>query len=149
MQGLLQVCCKLKLLSGIESSSKKHSVFENFQKNLENSSAATLKILSDTRWACRIQAVRAFLNNLSAIIDTLQHIADNDKLYCSEAYSLLKRILDFQFIFCCKLMHIVLEMTNTLSTKLQCKTTNFSTVITLSQAIISNLADLREDQKFS
>lgn len=142
-----------KLHTFIEASSKRHSVFENIQKNQENlasrSRSTTIKSLSDTRWNCRLEAINSVLVNISAIIETLEEISNNDKVSGSDAFSILKCVNDFSFLFCLKLMSVILEYTNMLSQHFQKKCANYSTVSLLTKSIVAALQDLRNDNKFN
>ena len=98
-----------KLHTFIEASSKRHSVFENIQKNQENiaSRPTTINLLSNTRWNCRLEATSSVLRNSSPITETLEAISDNDKVSGSDAFSILKCVNYFSFLFCLKLMRCV------------------------------------------
>ena len=135
-----------KLYTFIDASSKRHSVFERIQK--ESSQSSTLKPLCDTRWNCRVAAVRAALKNFSSIVETLEAIAESDKVSGPEAHSLVKCTADFLFLFPLKLMRIVLEHVNQLSQHLQTKDANFSSVILMVQGTLSVLKSLRNDEQF-
>lgn len=64
------------LYSFIGVSSKRYAIFE--QMLGFDTGPKTLKSLSDTRWSCHCEALSSLKCNLTAIIDTLAKIAEND-----------------------------------------------------------------------
>ena len=81
----------------------------------------TLKSLSETRWSCRIEAIRSVINNFNSIVLTLEKINETDSIHGPDANSILNNIQNFEFIFCLKLMKLVFELTNSLSLHFQKK----------------------------
>ena len=77
----------------IEGSTKHHSIFVDMQKTelCSTKQPVTLKRLSDTRWACRVNSLIAVKSTLPAIVSTLEKIVDSDHDSCSmsEANGLL------------------------------------------------------------
>ena len=63
------------LYNFIAGSSKRH-VFLKMQ-NGGMSTRVTLKSLSDTRWACHINSLRSLNTALSAVLDTLEAVAES------------------------------------------------------------------------
>ena len=61
-----------------------------------------MKKLSDTRWACRIDAILAVYENYSAILTALDEIQDNSSngRVSSEACALRHQMLKFDFLIC-------------------------------------------------
>jgi len=56
----------------IGASSKRFSIFESMRATCSDSKGPkTLKSLSDTRWNCRIEAIKAVFENLSALFHSL------------------------------------------------------------------------------
>lgn len=102
-----------KLYSFIGASSKPYAIFEQMLSS--DTGPKTLKSLSDTRWRCRCEALRSLKCNLTAIIDTLAQIAENDAESGSDAAALLNCIQSFEFVFALILMEDVLTKTNVLS----------------------------------
>ncbi|KAJ8895244.1 hypothetical protein PR048_000569 [Dryococelus australis] len=68
------------LYNFIEKSTKRHAVFEKIQRSTKNfcGETVTLKSLSDTRWDCRVEAVRSLLNNFEPTLLALQEILQTD-----------------------------------------------------------------------
>lgn len=139
------------LYSFMRASSKRNSVFENIlsTSSINLSQQTTLESLSDTRWNCRIEAIKSAVNTLPVIIQTLQNISDNDVNYGSEAYNLLNCIYNFEFIFCLFSLKSVLEQTNILSKYLQSPSVNYATVKEMSNKTYNTLQDLRSDESFN
>jgi hypothetical protein len=59
-----------------------------------------LKKLSDTRWACRADSIKAFHHTIEAVIATLEDIRENEKKanIAAEAKGLLQNVKEFEFI---------------------------------------------------
>lgn len=89
------------LYNFIEKSTKRHAIFENIKKSFQSFSGgtSTLKSLSDTRWACRVEAVRSLLDNFDTTLTTLREISDTDPDSGGQANALLKNLEDFNFVF--------------------------------------------------
>jgi len=71
--------------------------------------------------------LKAVYLNFSEIIETLEHIYENDIVSGGEAKSLTNNILNIEFIFCLLFLNNVFEQTNILSKYLQSPSINFST----------------------
>ncbi|KAJ8892128.1 hypothetical protein PR048_004708 [Dryococelus australis] len=68
----------------------------------------TLKSLSDTRWACRVEAVRSLLDNFEVTLSALQEISQTEPDSGGQAIALLKSMEDSNFVFDILLLRIVL-----------------------------------------
>ncbi|XP_026821283.1 zinc finger MYM-type protein 1-like [Rhopalosiphum maidis] len=78
----------------IGASSKRHAIFEKMYSVLNISTCEepkTLKSLSDTRWSCRLDALKAVLFNFQTVVSTLEDISENDAVYGSDANALLNQ----------------------------------------------------------
>lgn len=134
----------------IGASSKRFSIFESMRTNFsESKGPKTLKSISDTRWNCRIEAIKAVFENLSALFHSLHKIADDDTFAGPDASSLLKSIETFDFIFCLNLLKFVLNETNILSKYLQTPSINYSSVQLMAQQTINTFKDSRTQDKFN
>lgn len=134
----------------IGASSKRFSIFESMRATCSDSKGPkTLKSLSDTRWNCRIEAIKAVFENLSALFHSLHKIADDDTFAGPEASSLLKSIETFDFIFCLNLLKFVFNETNILSKYLQTPSINYSSVRLMAQQTINTFKDSRTQDKFN
>ena len=99
-------CCRnffgviQNLYTFIEASPHRHSTLVAFMKELSSKPhVKTLKKLSDTRWACRSDAVQAVYENFEAIMKSLEEIEDNchDGRISAEACGLKFSILKFDY----------------------------------------------------
>ena len=116
----------------IEASPKRHAIFVENQKLLiEGHRHRTIKLLSGTRWASRINAVKSILENFKAIISTLEHLSQESGKVASDAQSLLNNCATFEFLFYINLLHEIFSITSVLSDYLQ------SQKISIQQAILS------------
>ena len=102
-------CCRnffgiiQNLYTFIEASPHRHSTLVAFMVELSSKPRVkTLKKLSDTRWACRSDAVQAVYENFEAIVKSLEEIEDNchDGRINAEACGLKFSILKFDFFIC-------------------------------------------------
>lgn len=84
----------LEVLYVFLSSSKCHEKFLEVQK-ARGGREVRLKKLSETRWACRYDAIEAVLSTFLAVLETLDYIAhDSDKMRAVEAKGILSSITD-------------------------------------------------------
>lgn len=119
-------------------------------KNLsQKDGPKTLKSLSDTRWNCRIEAIRATDANFSALLSALHEISENDLVSGPNANSLIKSIETFDFVFCMHLLKLILIETNIWSSYLQSPTINYSSVMSMTKQTIVTLQAYRCDEKFN
>ena len=89
----------------IETCTKRHAIFCNFQDKSNATSDAqkttkyVLKKLSDTRWACRADSIKAIYHTVESVVATLKEVLKVEKkpnIY-AEAKGILRSI-DFEFI---------------------------------------------------
>ena len=89
----------------IETCTKRHALFCKFQEtsnasnDAEKSTKYVLKKLSDTRWACRADSIKAIYHTIESVVATLKEVVKVEKkanVY-AEAKGLLRSI-DFEFI---------------------------------------------------
>ncbi len=89
----------------IENCTKRHAIFVKYQEqfnasvNSEKRRIYVLKKLSETRWACRAESIKAIYYTIESIIATLKEVVLVEKkanIY-AEAKGLLRSI-DFEFI---------------------------------------------------
>ena len=81
----------------------------------------SMKKLSDTRWACRIDAILAVYENYSAILTALDEIEDNSSngRVSSEACGLRYQMLKFEYLICLVVLKDLLSKSQTISSYLQ------------------------------
>ena len=87
-----------------QDSTKRHALFVQ-ELHLERT--VTLKHLSDTRWACRVDSLKALNMSFPAIIKSLEKIIDEetDGKTTYEAVGLHTVICSFQFVFAFMVLH--------------------------------------------
>lgn len=142
--GILQ-----SLYSFIGASSKRCSIFEQIMLETSSNGKNKLKSLSDTRWNCRTESIKAVIKTLPVILKTLQTISENDPLHGSDASSLLNNIQTFQFVFCLYTLNKIMEQTNILSKYLQSPSIKYATVNIMSQKTIDELNEYRSENAFN
>ncbi|XP_025192695.1 zinc finger MYM-type protein 1-like [Melanaphis sacchari] len=132
------------IYSFIEGSPIRHAVFERFAK-LDGAKVQTLKSMSQTRWACRADAVNAVKNNYKALLCTLKEI--NLKCLIPEARAkcrgLLYQLKTFEFVYCLNLMQPILQLILKVSSSLQASNLELFTAVSLIHALRSSLNSLR------
>ena len=104
-----------------QASTKRHALLVKAQEDLNLDRTVTLKRLSDTRWACRAESLKAFNKSFPAIVIALEQVAENEthrRIKC-EAVGLHSLICTFQFIFAFVVLLDLLLHTKTLSDYLQ------------------------------
>uniref|UniRef100_H2ZU17 HAT C-terminal dimerisation domain-containing protein n=1 Tax=Latimeria chalumnae TaxID=7897 RepID=H2ZU17_LATCH len=130
----------------IEGSSKRHAVFKKMTSEKESfGGPTTLKSLSDTRWNCQVESIRAVLEKFDEMVEPLCEITTGDSKAGSEAYVLLRNVQDFNFLHCMFFMWRVLMQTNQLSKLLQSKELLYHTAMTMAKSTVSVLKEMRCD----
>lgn len=136
----------------IGASSKRHAIFEKMYSVLNVSTCdgpKTLKSLSDTRWSCRLDALKAVLLNFQTVVSTLEDISENDAVYGSDANALLKSINTFEFLFCIYFLKNIMLLTNVLSKYLQSSSIIYSNVQSMAKETIQELCNMRCEESFN
>ncbi|KAL4104693.1 hypothetical protein QTP88_019975 [Uroleucon formosanum] len=135
----------------IEKSTKRHAIFENIKKSVQGFSGgtSTLKSLSDTRWDCRVEAVRSLLDNFDTTLTTLREISDTDPDSGGQANALLKNLEEFNFVFDLLLLKRVLAECDILSKTLQSSSVTYEIVKSVRNSTLEVLKSFRTDEFFS
>eukprot|EP00794_Sanderia_malayensis_P018410 gene18410-20265_t len=108
-----------------------------------------LKKLSDTRWACRADSIKAIYHTIESVIATLEEIIEKEKkpnIY-AEAKGLLINI-DFEFIFALEVLKAILFVSKGVSDKLQTEDLDVVTGCERVADLNSAITELRNDAKF-
>ena len=125
------------------ASSRRHTIFMKAQEEINVPHPVTLKRLSDTRWSCRVDSLRAIKASLSALINALEVVIEekrNGKVAC-EARGLLLHVKKFDFIMAFEVLLDLLMHTKSLSDYLQQKDLDFvsaTDMITSLQEVLQN-----------
>ena len=110
----------------------------------------TLKRLSDTRWACRVNSLIAVNSTLPAIVSTLEKIvdSDHDSRSMSEANGLLRKVCSFEFILSLTVLLDLLSYTKSLSDYLQRQDIDFVSAVQMHESLLSILTQKRSENSF-
>ena len=97
------------------ASTQRWSIFTSHVKDL------SVKPLSETRWECRVDSVKAVRYQMPQIYDALVEVSEatNDPKACSEAISLSNEMRDFKFIVSVVFWYTILFQVNLVSKQLQ------------------------------
>ena len=111
----------------------------------KRSERTTLKRLSDTRWTCRIDSLRAIRKCFSAVIDALTSVAEhNDRERSIEAAGLLSRVQTLDFVSSLVIFENLLSITKGLSDQLQAQDLDLVGALDLLQVTVDQLVEARE-----
>ena len=122
------------------ASSRRHTIFMKAQEEINVPHPVTLKRLSDTRWSCRVDSLRAIKASLSVLINALEVVIEverNGKV----ARGLLLHVKKFDFIMAFEVLLDLLMHTKSLSNYLQQKDLDFvsaTDMITSLQEVLQN-----------
>ena len=138
------------LYNFIAGSSKRHDVFLKMQNERGMSTPVTLKSLNDTRWASHINSLHSLNTALSAILDTLEAVAENesDSRIVAEANGLVNSVSNFEFLLIFIVMLEILGTINALSQLLQQKKQDFLNATKLVKATTLTLQHYRSDDSW-
>ena len=97
------------------ASTQRWSIFTSHVKDL------SVKPLSETRWECHLDSVKAVRHQLPEIYDALIEVSEvtNDPKACSEAISLSNELKDFKFIVSVVFWYSILFQVNLVNKQLQ------------------------------
>lgn len=125
----------------VESSAKRHHVFEEVQQEAGLKSL-TIKRLIDTRWTCRWDCLKVILNRYTQIISTLQ------AMDVPEAFLLCNSMRSFDFILHLFMMCEIYLITNILSKYLQSSDICVTQALKQVKTTAESLKSLRSDTEF-
>lgn len=111
-----------KLYVFFSSSPRRWTILTTNLSTNDNQKLLRLKSLSQTRWCCHYESVRALFINYDNILNCLENINNDieEKIDVRrEAKSLMKKFLKFEAAFMCVLWQTILERFNKVSEKLQ------------------------------
>uniref|UniRef100_A0A8C5M9G2 TTF-type domain-containing protein n=1 Tax=Leptobrachium leishanense TaxID=445787 RepID=A0A8C5M9G2_9ANUR len=130
----------------MEGSPVRHAVMEKISQEV-GSQLKTLKSLSNTRWACRAEAVAAIKENFSIILQALNEITEKSRLADAKirARGLICELSSFKFIFALHMMHPILQIVVKVSKTLQASNLNLLTAMTIVKSLRNSLISMRND----
>ena len=110
----------------------------------------SMKKLSDTRWACRIDAILAVYENYSAILLALDEIQDNSSngRVSSEACGLRHQMLKFEFFICLVVLKDLLSKCQTISSYLQREDIDIVSALQVVDSTVKTLQSMRNETVF-
>lgn len=133
------------------SSTKAHALFMQKQKELyPHKQPYQLQRLSDTRWACRYDAVNAVCYTYDSLLRTLEEIREGpDRNKAVEATGLYFQVKSFKFLISLITFDRVLSCTKSLSDQLQGTQIDLSKAADLVLATESTLKEFRSDKAWN
>lgn len=110
----------------------------------------SIKRLSDTRWACRSDAVRAVSANFSAILKALDEIeqSSHNCRVTAEAVGLRYQMLKFEFVLCLTVFKDVLFKCRCISDYLQREDIDIVSALQVADTTIKTLKEMRNERAF-
>jgi hypothetical protein len=134
----------LKSLCSFITSSAVHPRFVEIQENIKR-----LKSWPDTRWSCRISAIKAVNETYPFILRTLDVIEQENHAERRWKASVLKhQIAQFEFILMLNVMLSIFGVTEILTECLQQKAMHVKASMDLIKASITSLGDLKSEDWF-
>uniref|UniRef100_A0ABD2W4I1 HAT C-terminal dimerisation domain-containing protein n=1 Tax=Trichogramma kaykai TaxID=54128 RepID=A0ABD2W4I1_9HYME len=131
----------------IEGSPKRHAVFEDIVK-LTDIKLKTLKSLSQTRWACRAEAVAVIQVQLKAIIEAIEKVVSEatDPIIRAKGNGILNQIQSFDFIVGLEIMNPILQLVVKVSKTLQSPELDLCQAVEEISSLVLALQELRIDE---
>ncbi|XP_065642806.1 52 kDa repressor of the inhibitor of the protein kinase-like [Hydra vulgaris] len=122
------------------SSTKRWTVFKKHVKCL------SVKPLSETRWECRMESVKAVRFQAAEVCDALEELAKstNDARGKSEAESLVSQMTNYRFLVALCFWHSLLFQVNFTSKELQSNTIDIAAGLTSFEKLFDWLKTYRE-----
>ncbi|KAL4107373.1 hypothetical protein QTP88_017731 [Uroleucon formosanum] len=130
----------------IENSPMRHATLEKVAKETGDK-LHTLKSCSNTRWACRAEAVKAIMNNYEVLIIAIENICENCPVpeMRAKGIGLLYQLKTFDFIFGMYMMNPILMLILKVSTLLQEPNLNLVLAMKNVNSLRSTLDSMRDD----
>lgn len=113
---------------------------------LKNHLDTTLKPLCETRWECRINAIKPIRYNLKKLMDALIELNETteDPKLKSESISLFENDINFEFVISIIIWYELLLHVNVVSKSLQNSKTDLSTAVSLLKGLKTYLKTYRD-----
>ena len=131
-----------------EGSPKRHAVFNSVKVD-DDHLLLTIKSLSETRWSCRWEAVKAVSKQMGKIVRALPIFSsDKDKKTYTDSRALINAVCDSEFVFGLILLKMILLNTNGLSKHLQGKSIDVISAKRNADLTIKTLQKCRDEKSF-
>lgn len=132
----------------IESSCVRHAILEKMSKQI-HVKLVTLKSISNTRWACRSEAISAFKSNYAALVMALQEICDSTRLsdVSAKARGLIFQMPSFNFIFALNMLEPIFSVILKFSTNLESGELDLLTAVNLIKSLKLTISQYRSDDE--
>ncbi|QQP57420.1 Uncharacterized protein FKW44_002402 [Caligus rogercresseyi] len=134
------------------NSPKRENVLRSVEMpaDLEATPYIKLKSLSETRWSCRWEAVKAIDQQPERIIIALLKLSNNKDAKTSvDARGLVKAMLEFQFLLGLQTLKVIFSNTNSLARYLQGHEVDVITAKATCDATMKTLSGCRDEEMFS
>lgn len=148
--GDMAKCCP-KAMSLFGIAQRLYTIFAGSTKRWEILKAKvpylTLKPLSETRWECRVESIKAIRYQTSEIIDALLDVSteSNDPKIKSEAMSLANEMQSFEFILSVVIWYDILFAINTVSNTLQSSDMQLDVALSQLKGLMVHMQKYREN----
>ena len=139
------------LYNFLEASPHRHAKLESMIKEvISKPRIMSVKKLSDTRWACRSDAVRAVSENFPAILKALDEIEQSahDGRVSAEAGGLRYQMLKFEFLLCLTVLKDLLFKCRCISDYLQREDIDIVSALQVADTTIKTLKEMRKETAF-
>ena len=139
------------LYTFLEASSHRHAKLESVIKEVNSKPRImSVKKLSDTRWACRSDAIRAVSENFSAILKALDEVEQSahSGRVVAEAGGLRYQMLKFEFLLCLIVLKDLLFKCRCISDYLQREDIDILSALQLADTTIKTLKEMRTETTF-
>lgn len=131
----------------IEGSCSRHAVLEKIV-SITEIKLKTLKSISNTRWACRSEAISAIRDNYKILLKAIKEISDSSKHadVRVKGLGILNQMETFEFIFTMEMLHPILSLILKVSICLQNPSLNLLTAVRIVESLKKSLTKLRNEE---
>ncbi|CAH2325017.1 zinc finger MYM-type 1-like [Pelobates cultripes] len=141
-------CSKAKLFFGVLQ--RLYTLFSRSSNRwsvLKEKVNISLKPLSETRWECRVESVKAVRYQLQEIAECLEEVTQksNDPAFCSECNSLQVEILSYEFVLSLVVWYEILVKINLVSKVWQKSNMQLDTALKHLEEFMCWLEDYRQN----
>ncbi|XP_037531372.1 zinc finger MYM-type protein 1-like [Nematolebias whitei] len=139
----------LQMLYKFFSGSVVHDLFLKKQEELVSAvQRLELKRLSDTRWACQYDSIRAVKKTLPAVIATLHDVVDQKNAKRRTEAKALSALIDKKFVLHLVIFEDIFRTTKFMSDQLQSPNLDLVAANDLAHSVITALTEKRTDDKW-